>query len=433
RGTRVPSAWDLGPTQARAGTTRVGRTAAPATARATLPSSSSPGPPRPRVPTTTRSAPTSSAMARSVGAGSPSAVRTCTVRPRSRTGATTGSSAAAARSGASSSPSAAAAVSGPRGKASTDSTTCATVRAAPSAPARSAARSSATSESSEPSTPTRTCRTFGGSDTAAGRPGRSGTTRVGTRAVRSRCRLVDPRARSGGPPTPREPTTTRPAPTSSTRAGTTSSGDPSRSSTRQVVPSPDSPRHQPSTRLRSSARQRSGEAAGSCATSSRPTACTATSSAPVRRARAPAHRRASCDAADPSTATARRRASPTRDGHLLHGLLRLLPGHRDPHLEDAVLVAGRDVVHVRPLRERNATRERAVAELRPVGLLGLGLAALLPAGVDVEHVVHDAQVDVLVGVDVRQLGPDDQGAVVVEELLDPQPARAGLVVPQPAE
>src|SRR5690606_2210591 len=300
-------------------------------------------------------------------------------------------------------------------------------------PARSAARSSAARERSEPSTPTSTWRTATGSPTpAGGAPGRSGTTRVGTLAVRSRCRLVDPSARSGVPPTPREPTTTRSAPTSSTTAGTASSGEPSRSSTRQP-PSPGSPWHQPSTRCRSSARHRSGGVAGSCATSRRPTACAATSPGPVRWASAAAPRRASCDPAAPSTATTSRRTSPTRDGHLLHGLLPLLLGHRDPHLEDPVLVAGLDVVHVRPLREGNATGERAVAELGAVGLLGLRLAPLLPAGVDVQDVVDDTQAAVLVRVHVRELGADAQRPVVVEELLDPQPARAGLEGPQPPE
>jgi hypothetical protein len=53
-------------------------------------------------------------------------------------------------------------------------------------------------------------------------------------------------------------------------------------------------------------------------------------------------------------------------------------------------------------------------ELAAVLLLGL-LAALSSDG---EHVVLDAHLDVLLGVDARQLGPQDVGALL-HEVLDP--------------
>src|ERR671912_1828458 len=122
-----------------------------------------------------------------------------------------------------------------------------------------------------------------------------------------------------------------------------------------------------------------------------------------------------------------RPGSPTRDGDLGNGRLLLLPGDRGPDLEDAVLVACGDVLVPDALGKRDVADEGAVPELRPVHVLALLLRLLLPVRLDVEHAVVDGQLDVPVGVDVGQLGPHDQRALV-DELLDTQPTGVHIEV-----
>src|SRR5918994_7814277 len=75
--------------------------------------------------------------------------------------------------------------------------------------------------------------------------------------------------------------------------------------------------------------------------------------------------------------------SPPRDGDLGHRRLLLLGRHRGPDLQDAVLVARRDVVFLDALGQRHVADEGPVPELRPVGVLVLLLRPLLSLGTDV--------------------------------------------------
>ena len=121
-----------------------------------------------------------------------------------------------------------------------------------------------------------------------------------------------------------------------------------------------------------------------------------------------------------------------RDGDLRHRWLLLLRGDGHTDLEDAVLVGRSDVVLLDPFGQGDVADEGPVPELRPVDVLVLLLGLLLPLGADVEHTVGDGELDVLVGIDVGQLRPDDQRAFV-DELLNPQPAALRIEIGHPAE
>src|SRR5690606_14584777 len=113
------------------------------------------------------------------------------------------------------------------------------------------------------------------------------------------------------------------------------------------------------------------------------------------------------------------------DGDPLRLLLgRLGPGHADG--QDALVVGRLDVVHLDVGGKGEGAGEGAVAELRPAPLLLL-LAAL---AVDAQNAVRNGDVDVLVGVDAGQFGPDDVVAVL-DVVLDAH--RVLLAVAQKAE
>ena len=78
------------------------------------------------------------------------------------------------------------------------------------------------------------------------------------------------------------------------------------------------------------------------------------------------------------------------------------------------MVGRLDVVLVDVARQRQATGERPVPELRPVLALGL----VVPLGVDRQVTGADRDFDVLLRVDPGQFGPDDV-VVAVEVVLDP--------------
>ena len=91
------------------------------------------------------------------------------------------------------------------------------------------------------------------------------------------------------------------------------------------------------------------------------------------------------------------------DRDVLLGLLGFLLLQIDNDLEDALVVAGLDVLVVGVGRQHDPAAEDAIPELgvRLVDLL------FLPLGADAEDPVADGNVDLLIGVDSRQLGTDD--------------------------
>src|SRR6478752_6849533 len=111
------------------------------------------------------------------------------------------------------------------------------------------------------------------------------------------------------------------------------------------------------------------------------------------------------------------------DGDLAFGLYGLGRVHAD--LEDAVLVGRRDRVGVGARGDAHAAGRLAVVELAAAGA-GLLLGALVAAyRVDREQVVLEHDLDVLVGVDAGDLGPDDD-VDVMHGALDADEAAGAL-------
>src|SRR5690606_5348125 len=91
------------------------------------------------------------------------------------------------------------------------------------------------------------------------------------------------------------------------------------------------------------------------------------------------------------------------------------------------LVGGLDVLLRDALRQREGPGEGADAQLLPHVATLLLLLLLAALGLDVQHAVGDRHLDVLLGVDARQLRAHDQVAVLVElvdldHLVEARPA-----------
>src|SRR5512144_1773836 len=99
-------------------------------------------------------------------------------------------------------------------------------------------------------------------------------------------------------------------------------------------------------------------------------------------------------------------------------LRRLLGRERHAHLENSVLVRRRHLFLGHAFRKRNATRETAIAKLTAVAALRLLLRLLAAFRADVQRAILHRDLHVLVRIDARQLGPDDQ-LVALHRLLDP--------------
>src|SRR5690554_5749626 len=114
------------------------------------------------------------------------------------------------------------------------------------------------------------------------------------------------------------------------------------------------------------------------------------------------------------------RGDPSAPAH--RDLLRLVRRHflrqRDPDLQDAVLVRRRDVRLGHGLGQRQGARERATAKLTAEVALPLLLLLGAPLRGYPQQAVGHGQLDVLVRVDARQLGSDDERRVLTE-LVDP--------------
>src|SRR5690606_2420804 len=94
----------------------------------------------------------------------------------------------------------------------------------------------------------------------------------------------------------------------------------------------------------------------------------------------------------------------------------LVERHAD--LEDPVLVGRLDVLLRRARGQADGAAEGPVAELRAIAPLVTVLLGLPPLCRDAQRVVDERELHVVLGIDVRELGPHDQLAVVTE-LLHP--------------
>src|SRR5690606_2727420 len=97
--------------------------------------------------------------------------------------------------------------------------------------------------------------------------------------------------------------------------------------------------------------------------------------------------------------------------------LRLAGVDPHPHLEDAVAVGRGVVLLARTCGQRHRAHEGAVAELGPIPLLVLRPGLLAALRLDAQRAVGDRDLDVLVRIDPRHLGADDE-RVLFLELLD---------------
>src|SRR5450759_3631422 len=145
---------------------------------------------------------------------------------------------------------------------------------------------------------------------------------------------------------------------------------------------------------------------------------------PVRHVRRVLLSRSDCPCAPPGRAAS---SALRLLGLDLDALGLLLLGLRYRDREDAVLVAGLDLLRLHALREGQAALEAAEAPLDAVVPLVVDLLLELALALDGEHVVVDLDLDV-VGVHARELGLEDDRVGGVEDVDRRQPA---LLPPAP--
>src|SRR5688572_28458186 len=95
--------------------------------------------------------------------------------------------------------------------------------------------------------------------------------------------------------------------------------------------------------------------------------------------------------------------------------------HRHRDFDDAVFVRVLDITFGRALRQWKRPGVRPVAELRSHPSFALFLRFAPTLGGNMQHAVAHTDLDVLIGVDAREFGPNHH-CVVLDLLLDTDPA-----------